>query len=74
MIITEEQALENALKFISTSFPKGEAGSIERFYGYYSIPILMDENVYGLLNINGYTGATCYQSCHGSFIDRKELR
>lgn len=74
MTITEEQAWSSAQRAILEYIPDGEVGSVEPFYGYYTIPILQQGNVVGLVNINGYTGAVCYESCHGSVLDRVELR
>ena len=76
MTITEGQALSNAEEVIlgSGAVEDGEVGSVQSFYGYYTIPILRQGDVVGLVNINGYTGAVCYESCHGSVVDRVELR
>ncbi len=74
MAVTEEQAWNDAQRFIERHLPDGHAGEVERFYGYYIIPVLMFEDVIGLLSINGYTGEVCYEACHGSLIDRVELR
>jgi hypothetical protein len=76
MTITEGQALINAEEVLleSGAIEDGEVGSAQLFYGYYTIPILRQGDVVGLVNINGYTGAVCYESCHGSVLDRVELR
>lgn len=74
MTITEEQAWNDAQRFIERHLPEGRAGAVERFYGYYTIPVLIFEDVIGLLSINGYTGDVCYEACHGSLIDRVDLR
>ncbi len=76
MTITEGQALSNAAEAILG--PRGiadaDVGSAQPFYGYYTIPILRQGNVIGLVNVNGYTGTVCYESCHGSVLDSVELR
>ena len=74
--VTEEQAWSIAQRAIlgSGSIPGGEVGIVQPFYGYYTIPILRQGDVVGLVNINGYTGTVCYESCHGSVVDRVELR
>lgn len=74
MTITEEQAWSNAQRAILGYIPEGEIGSVEPFYGYYTIPILQQGNVVGLVSINGYTGTVCYEACHGSVLGRVELR
>ncbi len=74
MTVTEEQAWNDAQRFIERHLPDGQAGAVERFYGYYIIPVLMFEDVIGLVSINGYTGEVCYEACHGSLIERVDLR
>ncbi len=76
MTITEGQALINAEEVLleSGAIEDAEVGSAQLFYGYYTIPILRQGDVVGLVNINGYTGAVCYESCHGSVLDSVELR
>lgn len=73
MTITEEQVWNVAQSSIDENMPGREAGVVETFYGYYTIPILWEEEVVGLVTINGYTGGICYEACHGLLIDRVEF-
>ncbi len=74
MTVTEEQAWNAAQRFIVDQLYDATAGTIERFYGYYTVPVLLLGEVIGLLDINGYTGDLCYEACHGSLVERRELR
>ena len=74
MTITQEEAQSYVQSVIHKYIVDGEVGSAQTFYGYYTIPLLQQGNVVGLVNINGYTGSACYEACHVSFIERKELR
>lgn len=73
MTVTERQAKEYAQEFIADTLPEGEVGEAALFYGYYTIRIMQYGKLYGMISVNGYTGQLCYQSCHGQFLDIKEL-
>ena len=73
MTVTEEQAKKYAQDFLSGYLPGSEMEDADQFYGYYTIHILKDGKVYGMLSINGYTGQVWYHSWHGQFISMKEL-
>jgi hypothetical protein len=73
MTITEREAKEYARALIASTLPKAEVGEALPFYGYYTVRVILDGKIYGLVNVNGYTGYPCYQSCHGQFVDVKEL-
>jgi hypothetical protein len=49
------------------------AESADAFYGYYTIHVLKDKSIYGMLSVNGYTGEVWYHTWHGDFIKMKEL-
>ncbi len=68
MTVTGEQAEKYAQEFISGYLPGGKAGEVERFYGYYTLDILKDSQIYGMLSVNGYTGQVWHHSWHGQFI------
>ena len=73
MTITEREAKEYAQELIADSLPLAEVGEASLFYGYYTVRVIQDGEIYGLVSVNGYTGQSCYQSCHGQFVDIKEL-
>jgi hypothetical protein len=74
MTIGVEKARQSAQKFLDIRQPgtKVEDGA-DAFYGYYSIHVLKDGKVFGMLGVNGYTGEVWYHVWHGSFIGMKEV-
>ena len=74
MPVTAEQALEKAQKFLDARLPRTQvAEEVDTFYGYYTIHVLKDGNIYGMLSVNGYTGQVWYHGWHGEFIGMEEL-
>ena len=73
MTVTEEQALKYAQEFLKGYLPGGKADEVERFYGYYTIHVLKDNQIYGMLSVNGYTGQVWYHAWHGPFLRLKEF-
>ena len=43
----------------------------ERFYGYYTLHVLTNGQIYGMLSVNGYTGQVWYHSWRGQFLGMK---
>lgn len=68
MSVTEEQAMVSAQQFLDSRLPgtKAENGGI--FYGYYHFDVKKDEKMYGMLDVNGYSGQAWYHTWHGNFI------
>lgn len=73
MTVTEEQAREYAQEFINGYLPGGKVEEAERFYGYYTLHVVKDGEIYGMLSVNGYTGQVWYHSWHGPFLGMKEF-
>ena len=73
MTVTAEQAKKNAQEFLSGYLPGSEMEEADTFYGYYTIHILKEGKIYGMLSVNGYTGQVWYHSWHGQFLNMKEL-
>ncbi len=71
--ISEEQALKNAQDYLDKALPGTKTGSIDAFYGYYTIEVLKDGNIYGMLSVNSYTGAVWYHNWHGAFVKILEV-
>jgi hypothetical protein len=71
MSVTAEQAEQYAQKFIDTYLPGAKVNDAERFYGYYTLHVLKDGQIYGMLSVNGYTGQVWYHSWHGQFLGIK---
>ncbi|OGO38923.1 MAG: hypothetical protein A2W35_15370 [Chloroflexi bacterium RBG_16_57_11] len=74
MTIPQEQAREIAQHWLDRFMPGTSAAEeADAFYGYYTIHVMQDGHVSGMLSVNGYSGEVWYHSWHGSFIDMQEL-
>jgi hypothetical protein len=71
MTVTEDQAKKAAQDFLNGYLPGVTTEEPDRFYGYYTLHILKDGKMYGMLSVNGYTGQVWFHSWHGPFIDEK---
>ena len=73
MPISADQALEYAQRYLDANAPGIEvADEADGFYGYYTIHVLRDGQIYGMLSVNGYSGQVWYHNWHGDFIDMRE--
>lgn len=68
MTVTPDEAETTAQRFLNVTYPRTETGEIITFDGYYTIMTTMGEEHYGMLSINGYTGAIWYHTWHGLFL------
>jgi len=73
MSVTPDQAEKIATEFLKSYLPGVTTEEPDVFYGYYTIHVLKDGQVYGMLSVNGYTGQVWYHNWHGAFIAMKEL-
>ena len=74
MSVTSEQARDITQQWLDKTLPGTSAAEeVDAFYGYYTIHVVKDSQVYGMLSVNGYTGDVWYHTWHGDFIDMKEL-
>jgi len=73
MLVTEKRAEEIAQAYLTPYLPSSLVEDIETFYGYYTIHVLEEGKIYGMLSVNGYTGQLWYHSWHGTFIQMREL-
>lgn len=72
--VTAEQALVFAQEWLDQYLPgMSTADQADAFYGYYTIHVLKDGQVYGMVSVNGYTGEVWYHTWHGNFIGMREL-
>ena len=70
MIISPEEALQAAQKFLDQEFPGyTTAEDAEPFYGYYTIDIMKDGQLTGMLSVNGFSGNVFFHNWHGTFIE-----
>jgi len=73
MLVTEDQAISIAESYLRTNLPGATLEKPDVFYGYYTIHILRDDRIYGMLSVNGNSGQVWYHSWHGQFIQVKEF-
>lgn len=74
MAVTPERAREIAQGWLEQNQPGRSAEQdVDEFYGYYTIHIMQDGKINGMLSVNGYTGEVWYHNWHGGFIDMKEI-
>lgn len=74
MPVTNEQARSLSQQFLDAQLPGIMVADADTFYGYYTLHILKNGKVEGMLSVNGYTGAVWYHTWHGTFISTKEFR
>ncbi len=73
MTISPDEALQAAQKYLDQEFPGyTTAEDAEPFYGYYTIDILKDGQLTGMLSVNGFSGSVFFHSWHGTFIEEFE--
>ncbi|TKJ29537.1 MAG: hypothetical protein CEE40_07940 [Chloroflexi bacterium B3_Chlor] len=74
MPVSTEQALEYAQRYLDASIPGTQvADQADVFYGYYTIHVLNDSEIHGMLSVNGHSGEVWYHSWHDQFVDMLEL-
>ena len=73
MPITPEQAESIAQQFLDANMPGVTVGEVATFYGYYTLHILRNGQVVGMLSVNGYTPEVWYHDWHGPFIGMEEF-
>jgi len=73
MSITADQAKIIAMNYLNQRLPGASLEDPDQFYGYYTIHIIKDGKVYGMLSVNGYSGDVWFHSWHGYFIQEKDF-
>jgi len=70
MPVSPEQAVESAQRYLDEYLPGLEADEhADPFYGYYTLHVLQDGEVAGMLSVNGYTGQVFLHTWHGDFVE-----
>jgi len=72
MPVNAEQAKTLAQQYLDVNLPGLTTAEADTFYGYYTLHILQNGQIEGMLSVNGYTGAVWYHSWHGPFLGMKE--
>ena len=74
MTVTMDQARANATQFLKTYLPNTTVEDKgDTFYGYYNFDVLLNGKTYGMLSVNGYSGAVWYHTWHGAYVGGKDL-
>ena len=69
MPVTPAQAVTSAQAYLDSTLPGTKAEDQPfAFYGYYTLHILRDGNIIGMLSVNGYTGQVWLHTWHGDYI------
>lgn len=75
MTVTPEEAIKLAQEYLDRA-PWAEGltvgDEVDPFYGYYTLHVLKDGKVAGMLSVNGYTGQVWYHFWHGNFVEMSE--
>jgi hypothetical protein len=72
--VTSEQARDIAQGWQDKFLPSTSAAQeADAFYGYYTIHVMKEGQIYGMLSVNGYSGDVWYHTWHGNFIGMEEL-
>lgn len=73
MPIEKAEALLIAQDYLDENRPGASVSDhMTEFYGYYTIDIEIDGEIFGMLSVNGYTGQVFYHHWHGMFIEMSD--
>ena len=73
MPVTEKEAVEVAQKYLETYLPGTNVEDhADIFYGYYTLEVLRDGEIAGMLSVNGYSDQVFLHTWHGKFIEISE--
>jgi hypothetical protein len=72
--VAADKAVTLAQDYLSKEQPGLTADTTaEAFPGYYTLHVLKDGKVTGMLSVNGYTGQVWYHTWHGTLLDSIEM-
>jgi hypothetical protein len=73
MPVSPEQAVQAAQSYLDANQPGTQAEQQpDQFYGYYTLHILKDGNVVGMLGVNGFNSQVFPHTWHGNFIEMSQ--
>jgi hypothetical protein len=73
MPVSAGQAQEYAQQYLDAYLPGTTVASeADPFYGYYTLHVLQDGQIIGMLSVNGITGQVWYHNWHGDFVGMTE--
>jgi len=71
--IDHDEAVLIAQEVLDHSYLGTITEDTHRFYGYYTVHVAKDGEIFGMLSVNGYDGAVWYHNWHGSYIQSREI-
>lgn len=74
MTVSPEQARQYAQAYLGEVLPGAQVDEeVDTFYGYYTLHILRDGEIVGMLSVNEYTGQVWLHHWHGEFAGMTEF-
>ncbi|UCE95231.1 MAG: hypothetical protein JSV51_05705 [Candidatus Bathyarchaeota archaeon] len=73
MPIDRDEAISIAQEFLDNSYPGTIAKDLHPFYGYYTIHVVKDGEVYGMLSVNGFDGVIWCHNWHGLYLQSRSF-
>ncbi len=73
MTVSATQARQIAQEWLDQHQPGSTTEAPDQFPGYYTLHILKNGKVTGMLSVNGYSGQVWYHTWHGAFIQMTDL-
>ena len=73
MTVSTTQAMWIAQRWLAQHQLGTTTEALDQFPGYYTLHILKNGTVTGMLSVNGYSGQVWYHTWHGAFIGMKDL-
>jgi hypothetical protein len=73
LTISAVQATRLARQWLQRNQPGATMEAPDQFPGYYTLHILKNGKITGMLSVNGYSGQVWFHTWHGAFIRMKEL-
>ena len=71
MTISAEQAVQNAQGYLDKALPGAKVEDKPlAFYGFYTLDVLRDGKIAGMVSVNGYTGQVWLHHWHGDFVNQ----
>ncbi len=73
MLVGQDEALSLAQEYLDLYLPGTVAEDPHPFYGYYTIHVSKEGEIFGMLSVHGTDGTVWYHNWHGAFIQSREL-
>jgi hypothetical protein len=71
--VNEDDAIKITQDFLDSVYPGTVAEDPHPFYGYYTLHVTKDGEIYDMLSVNSLDGAVWYHNWHGAYIKSREI-